>query len=328
MGPEDLTQVLSALPRGGRSPRVLVGPETWDDAGVYRVSPTRAMVQTVDFITPVVNDPYDFGRIAGANSLSDVYAMGGVPRTALSIVCYPEAGDMGVLRDILRGGIAALRRAGVTLLGGHSVRDHEIKFGFAVTGDIHPKRIVTNAGAKPGDVLVLTKPLGIGILATALKRRLLPDVALRRITRQMAAFNAPAARAMTAVGVDAATDVSGFGLLGHALNVARASRVGIRVWSAAVPLLPEAIPFAAQGVAPAGLYANQAYVTAHATFDEAVPEPLRMVLSDPQTSGGLLIAVRPSRAEALVRRLRGARVGSAIIGEVERRGTPALRITA
>lgn len=328
MGPEDLAQVLSALPRGGRSPRVLVGPETWDDAGVFRVSPTRAVVQTVDFITPVVNDPYDFGRIAGANAMSDVYAMGGVPRTALSIVCYPEAGDMAVLRDILRGGIAALRAAGVALLGGHSVRDHEIKFGFAVTGDIHPKRIVTNAGAKPGDVLVLTKPLGTGILATALKRRLLPDAALRRITRQMAALNAPASRAMTAVGVDAATDVSGFGLLGHALNVARASRVGIRIWSAAVPVLAEALSFAAEGVVPAGLLSNRDYVAPRAAYDDGVAEPLRLVLSDPQTSGGLLIAVRPSRAGALVERLRRARVAAGIVGEVLRRGKPELRITA
>lgn len=320
--------MLSALPRGGRPARVLVGPESWDDAGVIRLSPTRAMAQTVDFITPVVNDPYDFGRIAGANALSDIYAMGGVPRTALSIVCYPEAGDMGVLRDILRGGVATLRRAGVALLGGHSVRDPEIKFGFAVTGDVHPKRIVTNAGARPGDVLVLTKPLGIGILATALKRRLLGETALRRITAQMAALNEPAARAMRAVGVDAATDVSGFGLLGHALNIARASRVAIRLWSGAVPVIPEALAFAGQGVAPAGLRSNRAYAAPRATFDDAVPEPLRMALADPQTSGGLLIAVPPSRVDALVRRLRKARVRAAVVGDVLPRGKPEIRITA
>ncbi len=229
---------------------MLVGPETWDDAGVFRLSPTRALVQTVDFLTPVVNDPFDYGRIAAANALSDVYAMGGAPLTALSIVCYPERGDMSVLGDILRGGSDTLAKAGVALLGGHTVRDPEIKFGFAVTGEVHPKRIVTNAGAKRGDLLVLTKPLGTGILATALKRRLLPDAALARMTAQMATLNRAAALAMRATGASAATDVTGFGLLGHALNVARASKKTLRIWSGAVPLLPgvSRVCFTARGV--------------------------------------------------------------------------------
>jgi selenide,water dikinase len=307
---------------------VLVGPETWDDAGVFRLSPTRALVQTVDFITPVVNDPFDYGRIAATNAMSDVYAMGGVPLTALSVVCFPERGDMDVLREILRGGAEALASAKVALLGGHTVRDPEIKFGFAVTGEVHPKRVVTNAGAKRGDVLVLTKPLGIGILATALKRRLLPDPLLRTMTAQMATLNRAAAEVMVRVGVHAATDVTGFGLIGHALNVARASRKTIRIWSAAVPILPGVLEMARQGVAPAGLHSNLGFVAAQTVFDEAVPETLRMALADPQTSGGLLIAAPPSRTTALMAGLKRARVDAAVIGEVRAAGRAPIEVAA
>ncbi|HEX7079024.1 MAG TPA: selenide, water dikinase SelD [Candidatus Eisenbacteria bacterium] len=316
LSPLDLREVLAALPRPPRSRRVLVGPETWDDAGVVALSATRALVQTVDFFTPMVNDPFDFGRIAATNALSDVYAMGGTPWTALSIVCFPESGDMGLLRDILRGGADTLRRARVALLGGHSVRDQEIKFGFAITGEVHPKRIIANAGAKTGDVLVLTKPLGVGILATALKQRLLDAAMERRMTEQMATLNRFACDAMREVGVSAATDVTGFGLLGHALNVARASRKTLRIWSAAVPVLPSVLDLAARGVAPGGLHSNAAYVAPHVAFDDDVPETLRMVMTDPQTSGGLLIAVKPSRADRLLRRLARGSVEAAAIGEV------------
>lgn len=295
---------------------MLVGPETWDDAGVFRMSPTRALVQTVDFITPVVNDPFDFGRIAAANAMSDVYAMGGTPITALSIVCYPEKGDMGVLGEILRGGAEALAAARVALVGGHTVRDPEIKFGFAVTGEVHPRRIITNAGAKRGDVLILTKPLGTGILATALKRRLLPDADLAVLTAQLLTLNRAAAEAMSAAHASAATDVTGFGLLGHALNVARASKKTLRIWGAAVPLLPRVLDFARDGVAPAGLHSNLAYASPHVAFDEGVPEPLRMALADPQTSGGLLIAIAPSKVAALMKALKRAKVNAAAIGEV------------
>ena len=294
---------------------MLIGPETWDDAGVFRISPTRALVQTVDFITPVVNDPFDFGRIAAANAMSDVYAMGGTPLTALSIVCYPEHGDMGVLGEILRGGAEALAKAKVALVGGHTVRDPEMKFGFAVTGEVHPKRIVSNAGARRGDVLVLTKPLGIGILATALKRRLLPDEDLVRMTAQLVTLNRAAAEAMRAAGASAATDVTGFGLLGHALNVARASRKTIRIWSGAVPLLPRVLDFARDGVAPAGLRSNRSYVSPFVTFDEGVSESLRMALADPQTSGGLLIAIAPKKASGLMKALKRARIEAAVMGE-------------
>jgi len=328
LSPLDLSQVLSALPGAPRSKGLLIGPETWDDAGVYRISPTRALVQTVDFFTPMVNDPFDFGRIAAANALSDVYAMGGTPMTALSIVCYPESGDMAVLGEILRGGAATLKQARVALMGGHSVRDKEMKFGFAVTGEVHPKRIVSNAGAKSGDMLVLTKPLGVGILATALKQRLLPEETVDLMTTQMATLNRAAGEAMQAVGVSAATDVTGFGLLGHALNVARASRKTIRIWSAAVPVLPGVLELAARGVMPGGLMTNAAYAAPHVTFDAGVSEPLRHVLVDPQTSGGLLIAVRPSRATALMRRLARGKVFATVVGEVLPRRTRPLEVAA
>jgi len=307
---------------------VLVGPETWDDAGVFRISPTRALVQTVDFITPVVNDPFDFGRIAAANALSDVYAMGGTPLTALSIVCYPEHGDMTVLGEILRGGADALARAKVALMGGHTVRDPEIKFGFAVTGEVHPRRIVSNAGAKRGDVLVLTKPLGTGILATALKRRLLPDDDLAVLTAQLTMTNRGAAEAMSAAHASAATDVTGFGLLGHALNIARASKKTLRIWGAAVPLLPRVLDFAREGVAPAGLRSNLGYAEPHVGFDEEVPEPLRMALADPQTSGGLLIAIAPKRAAALMKALKRVKVNAAAIGEVVAAGRTPIQVAA
>jgi len=328
LSPLDLSQVLSGLPGAPRSKGVLIGPETWDDAGVYRISPTRALVQTVDFFTPMVNDPFDFGRIAAANALSDVYAMGGTPMTALSIVCYPESGDMAVLGEILRGGAATLKQARVALMGGHSVRDKEMKFGFAVTGEVHPKRIVSNAGAKSGDMLVLTKPLGVGILATALKQRLLPEETVDLMTAQMATLNRAAGEAMQAVGVSAATDVTGFGLLGHALNVARASRKTIRIWSAAVPVLAGVLELAARGVMPGGLMTNAAYAAPHVTFDAGVSEPLRHVLVDPQTSGGLLIAVRPSRATALMRRLARGKVSATVVGEVLPRRTRPLEVAA
>lgn len=314
------------MPRAKKIAGVLVGPETWDDAGVFRLSPTRALVQTVDFITPVVNDPFDYGRIAAANAMSDVWAMGGTPLTALSIVCYPEKGDMQVLGEILRGGADALARAKVALVGGHTVRDPEIKFGFAVTGEVHPKKIITNAGAKKGDLLVLTKPLGTGILATALKRRLLPDEDLTRLTAQLAQFNQAAGMAMSAAGASAATDVTGFGLLGHALNLARASKKTIRIWSGAVPVLPRALDFARDNVAPAGLHTNRAYSAPFVTFDEAVPESLRMVMSDPQTSGGMLIAIPPKKAAGLMKRLQRAKVEAAVIGEILRQARTPIEV--
>ena len=305
-----------------------MGPETWDDAGVYRLSPRLAIVQTVDFITPVLNDPYEYGRAAAANSISDVYAMGGVPISALSIVCFPEKENPAILREMLRGGSSILRAAKVSLLGGHTVRDNEIKFGFAVTGTVEPKRIVTNAGANVGDLLVLTKPIGTGILATALKRRLLSDADLRLLTRHLTALNRDAAAAMTAERASAATDVTGFGLVGHALNVARASRKTIRLWSRAVPTLDAAVGFVEQGVWAKGLESNLQYVNGETEWEEGVGDTTRRLLADPQTSGGLLVAIAPSRMAGFLRRLTRARVRAAVIGEVVRRSGRPIHVTA
>ncbi len=320
--------MLRILPRPARGSKVLVGPDTWDDAGVYRLSPRQALVQTVDIITPVVNDPYAFGRVAAANALSDVYAMGGSPFAALSIVCFPERGDMAILRGMLRGASETLRRAKVALLGGHTIRDAEIKFGFAVTGAVAPRRVVTNAKARTGDLLLLTKPIGTGILATALKRRLLGDRDRRALTTQMMTLNRDAAAAMVAERASAATDVTGFGLLGHALNIARASRKTIRIWSQAVPYLSAAPDFVARGVWAKGLDSNMAFVDPATSWDEGVEASSRRLLVDPQTSGGLLIAIAPSRVNALLRRLTRAKVRAAVVGEVTARRARALEVVA
>jgi len=318
--------VLGKLPKG-KDENVLVGFDKADDAGVYRLSPTLALVQTVDFFTPIVDDPYTFGEIAAANALSDVYAMGGTPTLALSIVCYPsETGDLDVLRRIIRGGAAKLKEAGVILMGGHSVRDPEIKFGYAVTGEVHPRRIVTNARAKRGDLLVLTKPIGTGILATALKRGTLPAAALRAMTREMKSLNRAASEAMRAVAANAATDVTGFGLLGHALNMARASRKTLRFWSAAIPFLPQALALAAHGVASAGLRANRDALEPRVLWADGVPDPVRQALVDPQTSGGLLVSLPPSRVEALLKQLSRQGIRGVVVGDVRPPGRYSLEV--
>jgi selenide,water dikinase len=305
---------------------VLVGIETLDDAGVYRLGPELALIQTVDFFTPVVDDPYLFGQIAAANALSDVYAMGGDPLTAMNIVCFPtRSGDPEVLAAILRGGLDKLKEAGAVLLGGHSVEDAEPKYGLAVTGVCHPARVITNAGARPGDLLVLTKPLGTGVITTALKAECAPPEAFRAAAEAMTALNRDASLAMREVGVHACTDITGFGLLGHALEMARAGGVALRFAAGAVPLLPGARDLAAQGFVPGGTYANRQYLAGHVTFDPAVPEELQMLLYDPQTSGGLLMAVAPERLAALLNALRRRNVAAAVVGRVEE-GEPRIHV--
>lgn len=305
-------------------PDLLVGLDTSDDAGVIRLSPDLALVQTVDFFTPIVDDPYRFGAIAAANSLSDVYAMGGTPITALNIVCFPIKELPGtMLADILRGGADKMREAGVHLAGGHSVDDPEPKYGLSVTGTVHPDRVATNAGARPGDVLVLTKPLGTGILTTAAKNDALDPETLDLACETMATLNAAAAEAMRAVGigadaaVHAATDITGFGLLGHLSHIARASNVALRLDGSAIPLLPRAREMAAAGFTTGGGSANAGYLEEIVAFADAVPDDLRAVLLDPQTSGGLCIAVAPERREDLLAELAARGVATrAVIGEV------------
>lgn len=297
---------------------MLVGYGTRDDAGVYKLGDDLAIVQTVDFFTPIVDDPYDFGRIAAANALSDVYAMGAKPLTALNIAAFPieEYGDAPLTR-ILEGGAAIAREAGVAILGGHTIKDDEPKYGMAVTGIVHPARIVTNAGARPGDVLFLTKPLGTGILGTALKKDAIDEAGMAEAVRWMTTLNASASSAMLAAGVDAATDITGYGLLGHADEIARAGGVRLRIDAARVPLLDGVLTLIEAGIAPGGTHANAAEHAAFTTFAPGVPASLRLAFSDAQTSGGLLIVVAADRAAALRDALVAGGALAAEIGRVE-----------
>jgi selenide, water dikinase len=297
---------------------VLVGFSTSDDAGVYRLSDDLALVQTVDFFTPIVDDPFDFGRIAAANALSDVYAMGAIPLTALNIAAFPiEEYGHEIFARILEGGAAIVREAGVALLGGHTVKDDEPKYGLAVTGTVHPKKIVTNAKARPGDVLVLTKPLGTGILGSALKKGSIDEAQMKTAIASMTMLNAEASRAMLAAGAHAATDVTGFGLLGHAHEMARASKVRLRIRASSVPVFDLVRDMIAIGIAPGGTRANADEHAAFTTFADAVDPETRLILSDAQTSGGLLIALAPRSVEGFLSALQSAGQNAATIGEVE-----------
>lgn len=297
---------------------MLIGAESADDAGVYRISEDLAIIQTLDFFPPVVDDPYDFGRIAAANALSDVYAMGGTPKTAMNIVAFPaQSMAVEVLRDILAGGIDILREAETVLLGGHSIVDEELKYGLSVTGFVHPRRVLANRGLLPGDCLVLTKPLGVGIVNTAVKGGLAEEETIRRVTTQMATLNRDAARVMADFAVSACTDVTGFGLLGHLAEMIAGTATRVRIDAGAVPVLPEARDFAAIGLVPAGAYKNREYRRSMVDMAEDFDPLLRDILFDPQTSGGLLIGLAEKQAPVLVARLREAGVeAAAIVGQV------------
>jgi selenide,water dikinase len=298
---------------------VLVGLSRADDAGVYKVSEELALIQTVDFFTPIVDDPYWFGQIAAANALSDVYAMGGVPKTAMNLVGFPaKSMDLAVLRNIIQGGIDKLREAEVVLIGGHSVEDNELKYGLAVTGFVHPQRIMTKGNLQAGDRLILTKPLGTGIINTAIKAGMASAELTEQVTQLMANLNRTAARVMAAHEVHACTDITGFGLIGHLAEMVNGSDIGVAVDSRRLPILPEAIDFAAMGLIPAGAYKNREFragmVHTAATVERAVED----LLYDPQTSGGLLIAVDEGEAEPLLADLLGNGVADAvIIGRVQ-----------
>lgn len=291
---------------------------TADDAGVYKISDELALIQTVDFFTPIVDDPYDFGRIAAANALSDVYAMGGIPKTALNIVAFPiHTLDGAILRAILAGGLDKLREAQTVLLGGHSIVDEEMKYGLAITGFVHPGKILANQGLKTGDCLILTKALGTGIISTATKGGLVSDQTLRRVTTLMATLNKYAAQIMADFPVSACTDITGFGLLGHLAEMIAGTGMGVVIDCQAVPVLPEALEFAAMGMVPAAAHKNRLFrqqmVEIGADFDPV----LRDILFDPQTSGGLLIGCAEKSARSLLHRLLEEGIGDArIIGYV------------
>lgn len=293
-----------------------MGHGTSDDAAVYRLTPDLALIQTVDFFTPVVDDPFLFGQIAAANALSDIYAMGGRPLLALNIVCFPSCLPLDVLREILRGGAEKVKEAGALLAGGHSIQDNEPKYGLAVTGTVSPGEIWTNAGAQPGDVLVLTKPLGTGVFLTAYKGDLAPAAELAGVVESMACLNAAAAEAARAVGISACTDITGFGLLGHAYEVAAASRVDLTFTLSTIPLFPAARDLARQGLVPAGTYRNREYLADKVELEPGIADDLVDLLFDPQTSGGLLLAVPESGSEALLEELARRGVTAACVGRV------------
>lgn len=299
-----------------RDPNVLVGFGTLDDAGIYRLSETQALVQTVDFITPVVDDPYAYGEIAVANALSDVYAMGGQPVTALNVVCFPSGLDMGILNGILRGGLAKCLEAGVALMGGHTVDDPEVKFGLSVTGLVDPAHIWTNAGARVGDALVLTKPLGIGAITTGIKQGIAPAEAVEAALTSMRTLNRAARDAVATMGAHAVTDVTGFSLMGHLYQMLRASGVSAHVYASQVPFLSGALLLARQGVGPGGTARNKDYFGAHVTVAVGVEEAVLDLLFDPQTSGGLLVSAAGDKKDALLAALTAAGVPAAYIGDV------------
>ncbi len=301
-------QVLHQLPAFVH-PDLLVGGETSDDAGVYRLNDKQALVLTVDVLTPTADDPYVFGQIAAANSLSDVYAMGGVPLAALCIVTFPVGEiEHEAVRAILEGVWDKVREAGAVVAGGHTLKDTEVKCGLSVTGIVHPDRVVKNGGARPGDVLVLTKPLGSGIITTALRADLAPAAAVAEANRVMTTLNRTATEVMCAVGVHAATDITGFGLLGHAWEMAQASQIDIFINATQVPILPGADELAAQSLFPAGSLKNYEFIKSRSVFDPSISEELLLLLCDAQTSGGLLIAVPAEKSDELLARM--AEVGT------------------
>jgi len=299
-------------------PNLLVGRETSDDAGVYKLRDDLALIQTLDFFTPIVNDPDTFGQIAAVNALSDIYAMGGKPLTAMNIVCFPKKTlDKSVLKEILKGGIEKIHEAGALLVGGHSVDDLELKYGLSVTGIIHPDKVMTNAGARPGDQLILTKSIGTGIIATALKGKAASREAEQAMIRVMLESNRIGAEVMQECEAHACTDITGFGLLGHALEMATASKCSMTLFASRIPIIPYALEYSRMGLAPAGTHANRNYCHHSLQVDPSIPDYLLDILSDAQTSGGLLISVPPDKARSLLEQLKQKGMKDvSLIGEV------------
>jgi len=322
LAPSDLAQVLSKLPHQNNE-NIIVGYETSDDAGVFRLNEETALVQTVDFFTPVADEPEIYGQIAAINSLNDIYAMGGTPLTALSLVCYPQKGDWDVLGQILLGGQRTLNSENVVVLGGHSVDDQEIKFGYSITGIVDPKRVIKNSGAQPGDVLVLTKPIGTGVISTGIKFDKASHEAKDAALKIMTTSAREASKIMVEVGAHACTDVTGFGFLGHAFELAKASRVTLKIDSKKVPLLPEVLDLIEQKMLTRGDRNNRIYTGDTINFASGVTRQMQSALFDPQTAGGLLISLEESKAEDLIQKL-GAAV---MVGRVEEQGDRLIEVS-
>jgi selenide, water dikinase len=309
--------VLGKLARQ-QDPNVLVGFDHADDAGVYLIDPDRALVQTVDFFTPIVDDPYTFGQIAATNALSDVYAMGGKPLTSLALVCFPEKADLEILERILAGGLSKMIEAGCTVIGGHSIRDEETKFGYAVTGTVHPKNVLANVGAQPGDALIFTKALGTGVISTAIKKGAAQKSWIDGAVASMTTLNKEAAEVIQRgdFRVHAMTDVTGFGMIGHAREMALASNVSFRLHASSIAVLPGALECVRAGYIPGGLKNNREFAECVVSYDDGVPEDLKSLLFDPQTAGGLLISAAAEDAARLIDCLKAAAVSAVRIGEV------------
>jgi selenide,water dikinase len=318
--------VLGKLARQ-HDPNVLVGFDHADDAGVYQIAPDQALVQTVDFFTPIVDDPYTFGQIAATNSLSDVYAMGGKPLTSLALVCFPEKADLSILERILAGGLSKMIEAGCTVIGGHSIRDEETKFGYSVTGVVHPKKVLANIGAKAGDSLLLTKSLGTGVISTAIKKGKAEAGWIDAAIRSMTTLNKQAAEVITAgdFQVNAMTDVTGFGLIGHMREMALASKVSVRISAGKVPLLEGALECVRAGHIPGGLNNNREFAECLVEYEDGVPEDVRALLFDPQTAGGLLISTPDG--SMLAKALGDAGIAAVQIGKVLENVKPRIRVS-
>ena len=311
-----MDSVLARLPRQF-DPNVLIGFDTADDAGVYQLTPELALVQTVDFFTPIVDDPYTFGQIAAANSLSDIYAMGGKPVSALSIVGFPNTGrDIEILERILQGGLAKMQEAGCTVIGGHSIGDEEIKFGYAVTGLVNPRKVWANATARPGDRLVLTKRIGTGIIGTALKKKRASEASVNAAAESMSTLNRAASEIALKFAIHAATDITGFGLLGHAREMAAGSKASMVINSAQVEFLTGAIDYSREGFLPGGLRRNVEFIAGCVELSNGIREEIKNLLFDPQTSGGLLLSLDAAHADELVASLQAENIPARAIGEV------------
>lgn len=320
IGPDILAQVLCHLPKV-EDERLIVGLDTSDDAAVYKINEDLALIQTLDFFTPIVDDPYTFGQIAATNSLSDVYAMGGDPTLAMNIVCFPDCLSPDVLTEILKGGHDKVLEAGALLIGGHTVSDDEPKYGLSVSGFVHPDKVLSNSNAKVGDVLIITKPLGLGIINTAIKGEIVDEKSYNEAVKVMTTLNKFGKEAMDrSGGVNSVTDITGFGLLGHSLEMAKGSNVTIKIDSNSIPIIEGAIEYAKMGLVPAGSYSNRKYVGDRVKFKNEIPKHLEDILYDPQTSGGLLISIKREKVEILMKELETSPTKYAIIGEVCEKG--------
>lgn len=315
LGPAILHRVLDNLPKFS-NPNLLVGFDTSDDACVYKINDTTVAIQTVDFFPPMVDDPYIFGQIAAANALSDIYAMGGDPATAMNLMCFPSCLDIEIMQHILEGGYSKVKEAGAVIAGGHTISDPTPKYGLCVTGFAHPNDILTNSNAKAGDVLVLTKPIGIGIMNTAAKAEMLTEAQLKQLTDIMSTLNKYAKDSFNGLNIHSCTDVTGFSLTGHSYEMANGSSVSIEIYTNQIPKLEEACEFAAMGIIPEGMYNNLDYLEDKFTCKNKLPQNLIDLLLDPQTSGGLLISLPEADAKEFLRRMENYSPWSKIIGQV------------